>query len=224
MADHREVLNHVLGDDLPMQLLQQHATMNQYVGLWSVWWSNTGEVASARLVVATVLRTVTPPENASLKNLSWVVLQLQTMSPEDEKWPLVYKTLYQEIDARSRDPGNRQACPGRLAYDTVQSNAVKHQLVDADLLEEYTITRVDDSETRSDPKPIQVNNRKRIQYLVYRGKESDLRLQPVQVFIEKLVSKRAPLSQRLHSETGLSKTTSLLSAVNDWRTWIVLNP
>ena len=123
-ADHRQVINHVLGEDLPMHLFQQNAKMNQYVGLWSVWWTNSGEIANLRLVTGTVLRTLNPTvsESTKLKDLPLVVLQLQTMSPDEEKWPLVYKTLYMEIEAKGRDVPSAQLCPGKIAYETVQSN------------------------------------------------------------------------------------------------------
>jgi hypothetical protein len=225
MSDHRNLINHVLGDDLSLRLFRQNDKMNQYVGLWSLWWSNSGDISTVRLIFATVPRTTdpAPPENAALKTLPWVVLQLQALSPDDHMWPLVYKTLHAEMDAKMRDMPSTQACPGKITYETLQSNTAKRQLVDPEMLQEYTIMRVDNPEDRPDPRPLEISNRKRVQYLVYRGRETDLREQPLQVFIEKLMSKRAPLSQRLHSETGLSKTTTLLSAVNDWHTWIVLS-
>jgi hypothetical protein len=225
MSDHRNLINHVLGDELSLRLFRQNDKMNQYVGLWSLWWSNSGDISTVRLIFATVPPTIdpAPPENAALKTLPWVVLQLQALYPDDHMWPLVYKTLHAEMDAKMRDMPSTQACPGKITYETLQSNTAKRQLVDPEMLQEYTIMRVDNPEDRPDPRPLEISNRKRVQYLVYRGRETDLREQPLQVFIEKLMSKRAPLSQRLHSETGLSKTTTLLSAVNDWHTWIVLS-
>ena len=203
-----------------MRLLRQNDRHNQYVGLWSVWWSNEGEIASVRVVIATVSRSdAAVPEQVKLPGLPWVIMQLQALSPEDQMWPQVYKALQEEIHAKGQEVPSTKRCPGTIAYETSQIDNARRELVDPEKLQDYTITRVDES---VGPRPMEVRHRKRVQYHVHRGAEDNLRLQPLCVFIEKLVSKRAPLSQRLHSETGLSRVSTLLSAVNDWHTWIVL--
>ena len=223
LADHRNVINHALGQDLSMRLLRQNERHNQYVGLWSVWWSNAGDIASVRVVIATVVRNNSgAPEQMNLVGLPWVILQLQALSPEDLMWPQVYKTLQEEIHAKGQETPSAKRCPGMIAYETAQIDHARRELVDPERLQEYTITRVDDGNETVGPRPMEVRNRKRVPYLVHRGTEDNLRLQPLHVFIEKEGSKRAPLSPGLHSETGLSKVSTLLSAVNDWHTWIVL--
>lgn len=240
LDDHRNVINHVIGKDLRFVLLKQDEQFNVYIALWSVWWLDPGDVGGAKVVLLTVPRSQPLPETTTLPNLPWIVsglevrrgprarpmMQLQTLAPEDTIWPLVYKTLRDEMtSAAGMDvTAARKRCTGRISYDTVQDNMSRRSMNDAELLQEYTIVRSDEVVGPERPRPLDVLNRKRIPYEVYRGRADDLRVQPIRVFIERNVSKRAPLGQRLQSETGLSKTTTLLSAVNDWHSWIVLAP
>lgn len=157
-----------------------------------------------------------PPLNA----LPATPMQFQAIGPEDSIWPTVYKSLKDEIESSSYGAGVPPRCSGKLTYDSMQEDMSRRKMNDPELLQDYTIVRVDEEPTGS--KPVEANNRKRIQYSVHRGRPEDLRVQPMDVFIERQVSKRVPLGQRLQSETGLTRTTTLLSAVNDWHTWIVL--
>lgn len=206
-----------------MYLFKQNEKWNEYVGLWSVWWLNSGEVAGAKIVFATLSRRDFQEEKSPLDKVPWLVLQLQTMTSEDNIWPDIYKTLKDDIESKSGETPPSQRCAGNITYDSMQRDMARRDWADPQLLQEYTITRIDDENTVSS-RPSNVLNRKRIPYSVHRGRADDLHVQPIHVFIERMVSKKASLGQRLHSETGLSKVTTLLSAVNEWRTWIVLAP
>ena len=102
----------------------------------------------------------------------------------------------------------------------IQDDMARRQLVDPTLLQDYTLRR-DDSQSTA-VRPRNVIDRERIAYNVFRGRADDLQPQPLQVYIERNVPKRVALGQRLHSESGLSKAATLLSAVGEWRTWILL--
>ena len=102
----------------------------------------------------------------------------------------------------------------------VQDDMARRQLADPTLLQDYTLRREDSKSTTV--RPQNVIDRERIAYNVFRGRVDDLQPQPLQVYIERSVPKRVVLGQRLHSESGLSKEATLLSAVGEWRTWIVL--
>lgn len=225
LADHRSVLNHVLGgDQLRMGLLRQDERFNTHCGLWSVWWLNGGEVGGAKVVLATTPRTSSQKsvETIPLEQLPWVVLQLQILTPDDPVWASVYRVLRDSMEARSGEP---VPCQGRIHYNArqVQSNLDRREMVDPDLLQDYTVVRVDDDGTSNGgPRPANTPNRRRIPYRVYRGRPDDTRVQPMQVFIERPVPKRAPLGQQMRPDTGLTRTSTLLSAVNDWHTWIIL--
>ena len=106
-------------------------------------------------------------------------------------------------------------------YESAQEHMSRKKLVDPDILEGYTLTRVDELAEGS-IRPQSIINRERIQYNVFRGNMDDLRPQQLTVFIERVIPKKVVLGQRLHTESGLTKTATLLSAVSEWRTWIVL--
>ena len=97
----------------------------------------------------------------------------------------------------------------------------RRNVADPDALQEYTIIRSDDADANG-ARLQDLINRKRVAYSVYRGRPEDLREQRINVHIERQISKYVSLGQRLHSDTGLSKDSTLLSAVSEWRTWIVL--
>jgi hypothetical protein len=71
-------------------------------------------------------------------------------------------------------------------------------------------------------RPANSLQRERIEFQVFRGRQPDLRLQPLRVFVERKLPKRQIVGQRLRSESGFARVSDLLSAVGEWRTWILL--
>ena len=218
--EHRRVLTRAIGDDLPVTLLKQDPSYNVYVGLWSVWWSFPEEMAGIKVVLVTVPRNASIPEKSTLRSLPWSIMQLQTLIPDDRIWGDITKALRTDIDAAAIS-ADKPCSGGSISYEAMQKQkqSLQRSVQHPESLQEYIVTRQDDTVSLG---PKDAIDRRRIPYAVYRGRPEDLRAQPLRVFIEKHVPKRAQVSQHLHSESGLSKDSTLLSAISEWRTWIIL--
>jgi hypothetical protein len=222
MSDHRTAITKSLGGDISMHLLKKNNNAKVYVGLWSLWWSDEVTLAGAKVIIATTTTQDVFPDHLQLEAVPWSILQLQTMQPEELVWGEVYRVLTPDIEAKQKETTQQlPRCTGRLMYESAQEDMSRKKLVDPDILEGYTLTRVDELAEGS-IRPQSIINRERIQYNVFRGNMDDLRPQQLTVFIEGVIPKKVVLGQRLHTESGLTKTATLLSAVSEWRTWIVL--
>lgn len=224
ISDHRNAITNSLGGDIPMHFLKTNGTATLYVGLWSLWWSDEVTLAGAKVIVATTQNTNSTPlgDHVPLRSIPWSILQLQSMQPEEPEWVGVYRVLTPDIEAKQRDVAQNLArCTKRFMYESTQEDMSRRKLADPELLEGYTLSRVDD-QTVVAVRPQSVINRERVPYKVFRGNPDDLRQQPVTVFIERVIPKKVVLGQRLHTESGLTKIATLLSAVGEWRTWIIL--
>ena len=174
-----------------------------------------------KVVIVTTPTASNLATNMQLQLIPWNIMQLQSLKPDEKTWGDVYKVLLTDIDNQKKQTPQTQRCMGKLVYNSMQEDMSRRTLKTPDLLQGYTISRVDDEQTGG-VRPQSVIDRERIPYNVFKGRPDDLHKQPIQVFIERLVPKKLALGQRLHSESGLAKTATLLSAVGEWRTWIVL--
>jgi hypothetical protein len=222
---HRQAITDGLDPKLTMYRFRSDPPlMVQYAGLWGAWWG--GETLTVPAGIKVVLATVVasgPAENAPLGVLPWTILQCHSFGPDDPQWAALLDTLRPEIEARANENRADRRCPGRLVFDPSQDVHSTRRIQKPDDLQQYTIERVEvGTGNASAPRPVSVLQRERIEYGVFRGRSDDLRPQPVTVFLERLVPKRQQAGQRLNSESGFARTSSLLSAVEEWRTWVVL--
>ena len=112
-------------------------------------------------------------------------------------------------------------CYGRLTYDASQRAHTHRTIRDAASLEEYALAREDAGVDHTD-RPRSVIGLDRVAYTVYRGREDQPQLQALKVFVEKPQTRHPQAGHMLHSEYGFAKRGTLLGAVGEWRTWIVL--
>lgn len=231
--EHRIAVTQAIGPDLPLRVLRRDPArgLALCVGLWALWWS--GDAADGgtdrppdglKVVLATAPAAAwLNAPSISLADVPWTVLQMQAVSPNDAAWTDISNALAADVAAQT--PGSTtSACTGALVHDTQQTAHRVRTVKNADALAAYTIERVDaGAADTSAARPMESVFRSRVEYRVFRGREGSLHAEDgVRVFIERPMPKHQHTSQRLHSETGLERMADLLSAVQTWRTWIVL--
>jgi hypothetical protein len=69
------------------------------------------------------------------------------------------------------------------------------------------------SSAAASPQPLV--NRRRVEYFVPK-------MQGVRIFVEKTTAKQ-PIVSQMQADAGLSREGTLLGAVNEWRTWFVVD-
>ena len=176
-----------------------------------------------------VLATVTGTGDAQtgdlpvpLGDLPWIVLQVQAVSPNDPVWGDLNGTLRDDIAAQT--PQRSDGCDKALVHSGNQNVHNIRSVRDPEFLAGYTLERVDPgSSDMRDVRPLESLYRSRVEYRVYQGRDSDLRLEPLlRVYMERRLPKHQHTSQRLHTETGLERRGDLYAAIQTARTWIVL--
>lgn len=227
MAAHRTAITDALSPDLPMRLFNRQGNMSQYIGLWGAWWGDdpTISVRGLKVVLATTTGEAPriPAEGTlPLSSIPWVILQLQAVDATDKVFDRLMAAVRTDLDKRiAMQIPNSRRCAGRIVYDATQDVHSLRTIQSPAALEAFTVTRVD--EPTNGPQPTRALQRERVEFKVFRGRHDDLHPQPVRVFMERRLPKRQSAGQRLRSETGFAKVSDLLSAVQEWRTWIVLD-
>lgn len=225
----QDYVNDALAPDLPMRLLKEDARVAVYAGLWGTWWPND-EKRLAKVVLATVPKDdgnpKAPPGPINLEALDWLILQLQTFDEECAIWGAALGALLRDdLAAADKATASRAGRPSkgmRLQYNQVTENIQTRQILDPTWFSTIPMLQTNpDDETSTDDdataaRPVSVLNRKRVQYTLPE-------FENVRVFIEQPVTKQ-PLQQKLNGNFGLMRESNLLSALNEWRTWIVLDP
>lgn len=216
MTTFQETLNKALSPKLPMRLLKHDANLVLYMGLWSTWGVNEADHVAAKVVLATALRDPTvpsPPPLVTLDDLTWVVLQLQTVEAENPIWTNMHALLQAEFQTAPDESVEVRRRTQWLRYDPSTKNIQGKQLEQASLLSQVTVTQR--ATERTAPRPTPTLTRQRVEYQVneYEG---------VRVFVEKQTTKQ-PLQRQLNGDAGLTRDGTLLAAVNEWRTWIVID-
>ena len=221
--DHRNAITDALAADLPMVSLRRGNDFVQYVGLWSVWWLNNPEPAGMKVVLATVVRADAPvTDHSTLAELRWCLLQLQSLNASDASWGDIRTALHEATARYELEQESTKRCPGRVTYETVQTGQVHRQPADPAFLETYVLRRVENPDAKA-VRPRDGEQRRRIEYSVLRGRPDDLKPQALRIFTEQVKPRKASLSDRISTETGVAKETTMRAAVGEFRTWIVLN-
>ena len=243
IAEHRRLITEGLEPDLPVVPLRSQDGMIQYIGLWSMWWgSDPNSPDGMKVVLLTSpddnkgsATTTGPPATGApapaaaaaaaaprtMASVPWEVLQLQSLSPTDDAWDLATRKLATSIEEYARETRTDLRCPGRLVYDPSQDVHNSRTLRNPSIMEAYHVRRIDTTEEPPAISPANVNSRSRVPYKVYRGAIEKLELQDVLVFVERVASKRKSV---VPTDSGLALNSSLLAAVGEWHTWIVLTP
>ena len=234
---HRQAIVEALAPELPMVPLRRNDTFVMFVGLWAVWWVNGTEPSGMKVVLAhravplrwgdpsldaTVPRKDAPvADETTLAGLKWVILQLQSLDDSDPVWSNVRVALDAAVTKHHLEQNNNTRCAARITYTTVQLGQLHRQPANPELLETYVLQRIN-GDAPTTPRPADGGRRRRIEYVVLRGRPDDLKVQPLRVFAEQHRSRRAPLSERMSTQTGVAKDTTMRAAVGEFRTWIVL--
>lgn len=216
-ATFQELFNEALGDDIVMRLLQENAQFAVYVGLWSTW----GDHTTAKVLLVTALKTEdtpAPPGPLVLGDLVWVVLQLQTVDQENPAWPSIAAVLRSELTPPPAQSATQRNA-NRLQYDPSDENVQTKQIADPNRLSQVQLLQESEDgrgdKTPSVARPGPTLTRKRVGY-------SLPNYNYVRVYIEKPTTKQL-LQQKLNGNAGLTREASLLAAVNEWRTWIIMD-
>lgn len=208
-------MNAALSSELPMRRLRQNTTVALYAGLWGSHQPLDGK-RTLRVILATVRNAVAGGKpSTTLGDLDWIILQLQTFDEDSPAWVELFNVL--QADASKMDASSTNtptANKNRIRYDPNSKNAHTMEMVNADWLSNVDLVQT--SADASVPRPLSVLDRKRVEYIL--PDRDDIR-----VFIEQMVAKQ-PLQQKMNALHGLSREASLLSAVNEWRTWILREP
>ena len=226
IADHRSALSEALDPAIGMTALRSKGRMVQHIGLWGLWWGSDGVSPDGmKVILATVHTMLTdaphPPNRTTLGDLPWVVLQLQSLTPSDPIWDAATAALKDDIVAHgNHEKGAGLRCPGRITYDPSQDVHNFRKVAQPDVLQGYTIERIDGP---TDVVPAVTLTRTRIPYTVFRGAVNDLRPQPLRIFMERPLPRKQQVGQRLQTESGFARRSDLMSAVGEWRTWILLD-
>ena len=201
--------------------LDANLGVSLYAGLWSTWLLNDHNRA-AKFVFATVRcpSTPPPPVRCPLSELkAWSVLQLQIIDEDSHLWAPLQQTLATEFAeqlARMDRAGIPQAASSarrrNLVYDPSSANTTIRPLAEADRLTKIDVVLLDEP---SDAAPQPLVNRRRVEYFVPL-------IVGVRVFVEKPTAKQAVVSQMM-ADSGLQREGTMLGAINEWRTWIVMD-
>lgn len=216
-----------------------------FIGLWSTW-TIGGEAPAAKVVLATVPAGSGLPANLGISRrpvplgaLPWRILQLQIIRQTDKArdpagrgtlWEAIRMIMKPSFD-RLEAPEARNDCNKKIFFDAQAQVHASRRMTVPEFLTACTIERVDDKEERIPQMPMETLTRAIIQYRLtrvptVRGTKdaSTDDMSDVFVCVERSLPKNSVLGQLLYRETGVVKESNLLSAVEEWRTWILVGP
>ena len=215
--DMRRQLTTAIDGSLSMHLLQQQPNngLCLYVGLWGVWMLNDQMHGLKTLIATAHPYTPIVPPQTTLGQLPWFILQLQSMDEDHPLWPRIYDLLQGDIDNGIEKERADGACHPFLPYTATQANHSIRQFADPTCLSGMPIQRVDDPEGTT--VPFKTMDRDTVVYKMV----PDAKV--ATIFVERTTPK-VPCAGMcgLNPERGLVKESSLLAAIGEWRTWIVL--
>lgn len=224
---HRLAIGQAIGADIPMRVFVNRNGFTVYAGMWATWWVNGTNIA-AKILFATVPAAPGQlPQSALLGDLAWTVLQLQTVSPDSPNnlWErLSSTTLAEEFRPPAPAPSGTDRSRQMLSFDATQRDTYRlRKFAKPDVLETYRVVRSDPNQANH--QPTTSLDRIRIPYNVFeyhRTPGSPPLDVPVRVFMERELPKQACVGHMLTLDTGYAREGTLLAAMGEWRTWIVL--
>ena len=212
---------------IPMHMLQRqgkHQDDNSdgfclYVGLWGAWWLNN-QIKGLKVIIATVrwsaFGPTGAPMHASFGSLPWFIMQLQTVDAEHPKWDAIYAVLTNDMQTGADAEEAKTSCRERVvAYNPTQATHNMRQMAHPDVLAAMAIRRTE--EVHKDSQPARTLERDTVRYTLASDAGSILN-----IFVERNTPKMPNMGNSINREKGLVKDSSLLSAIGEWRTWLVL--
>jgi hypothetical protein len=219
ITTHRTELTKAIGPKVILHPLESSEGLHVYVGLWSVWWVN-GTSNHLRILIATIrsrYTNQTPPVTVTLDEVPWLILQMQSIDDRSHNWDRIHSLLREELDFTDTSVHTHQQ---NLTFNPSQTTAKSLKLQDPDALEHYIVRRADPSAT--DAGLQNTMQRNRVSYDVLKQEANSQTSQvPMRVILERAVPKHMALGQKIHQEVGFVKESNLLSAFNEWHTWIM---
>lgn len=215
-SDFIPCLNKALDPGLTMRLLQQQKNLNTslYVGLWAIWLVDE-HFYRAKIVICTVKNENAPEKK--LSELSWSIMQLQSVEQSDAVWPSLETVLRDDIAEflKIQEPCQQN----KITFDSRSTNSILRPFRATHILENYRLLRQEEiEENEKNSRPVSTLQRTRIPYHVLDIEGNKL---PVQVFVERPVPKNMALGHKINMENGFVKKGNLLAAIGEWKTWIV---
>lgn len=239
IEDHRELLLASIDPDLSMRFFATRGAVHIYLGLWATWWVN-GVNSEAKILVASVsaASNPSPPATARLADLPVHVLQFQTVSEREAResstdparlqWVQVAQILAADMEELRTETARRR--PSRLTFDATQDTHQVRCFRDPDVLGAYRIRRLDlNGERRCAlypgpaPCPAPTLNREMVVYECFNIIQGSRRSAPCWVYVERTVPRNGRRVTQ-NKETGYVRDSDLLSAIGEWKTWLLFDP
>lgn len=203
---------------LVMRLLKENESLAVYTGLWSAWTQPSVDGSSsvaAKVVLITVQKqpdTSAPQGPIEMDHLvPWVVFQTHSIDEESPVWKDVQRVLAEEFQTMTHDKTPSQK--GRLQFDPSQGNHAVRSMAEPNRLAAYRLTQ--GSSGGDLPAPATVMDRKRVEYSIDNATG-------VRLFVEKYTT-RQPLQKHMDADSGLVRTGTVLGAINEWHTILVVD-
>lgn len=213
---------------IPMHMLQRQGKPGDtnsdglclYVGLWGAWWLNN-QIKGLKVIIATVrwsaFGPTGAPMHANLGSLPWFIMQLQTVDGEHPKWDAIYTALANDMQTGADAEEAKTNCRSRVvAYNPTQATHNMRQMVRPEALAAMAIQRTEEI-NKDILQPAKTLERDTVRYVLVPNVDSVLN-----IFVERNTPKMPNMGNSIHQEKGLVKDSSLLSAIGEWRTWLVL--
>jgi hypothetical protein len=214
----RRQLTAAIDDSLMMHLVQQQPNngLCLYVGLWGVWTLNDQMHGLKTLIVTIHPSTMglsVIPQTTTLGMLPWFIMQHQSMDEDHPLWQRIYDILRTDIEECIAKEEIEGKCHPFLPYTATQANHSIRKFADPTYLASMQIQRVDNPEGGM---PFKTMDRDTIVYKMATNANA------ATIFVERTTPKVPCAGNMLNQERGLVKESSLLAAIGEWRTWIVL--
>jgi hypothetical protein len=216
---------------IPMHMLQRQGTLNDenadglclYVGLWGAWWLNN-QIKGLKVIIVTARWSAFGPNGApthtKFGSIPWFIAQLQTLDNEHPKWDAIYTILSDDIQLGAETEEIKTNCRARVTYNPTQATHNVRQIAHPNVLAEMHIKRREES--GHNIQPTKTLERDTVSYVLLFN-ATDGQVDPVlNIFVERDTPKIPHMGNAIHQEKGLVKDSSLLSAIGEWRTWLVL--
>lgn len=206
-----------------------------YIGLWSSW-TIGGEAPAAKVLLATVptahAAKYTAGKPVPLGELAWQILQFQIVRQTDKVpdpsgqgtlWEGIKKILAADFKKLEDTEDNNQ-CAKRIFFDAHAEVHATRSIKNRDWFTQAVIQRIDSKPGEQTAKPMGTLSRAIVEYNVRRLPMTEVSSGvQMRVYIERNTPKNSTLGQLIHRESGFIKESNLLAALEEWRTWFVLD-
>ena len=216
-------LTRAIDDSVAMHLLQQQpgqAGLCLYIGLWGMWQLNT-TMRGLKVILATSQWSAFGPHGAPphtiLGEIPWFIMQMQCVDADHPLWERIQQVLAEDIAASAESEDAKRKCRVAVPFNSTQATQSIRPFKNQDYLADVRIQRID--KPRTDHVPFKTMDRDTTLYGLSSEADAGLALQ---IIVERTTPKMPVMGSMLNQERGLVKDSSLLAAIGEWRTWIVI--